>query len=260
MKYVQRFFLSGTLLALFFTGMGSLWAKIGLGFGPFKKPIELQTRQPAAVRLANTSLFFEGASTNKEYFPVQDSLLVTLGTELISHEKTLVVKDKRSEAAWAFAANITGYSVSPPGRRTEQSGGTTATYVVWNGSLNVAYRVIDQQGTVYDAANVDYNYNQSFEQSVTGDKSRFDLGGLKDRWSRPKKKSSEVVPGTPEDVKQILIKEVVRQIASKLGNTTQGVDVLVAGGQEDLDHAAEFMKNGLWSRSLDTLQKVPAFP
>jgi tetratricopeptide (TPR) repeat protein len=263
MKFVQRLSLGLALLGLTITGEEPLFAKVGFGLGPFKKPIELQARQPAAVRLANTSVYFEGASTNKEYFPVQDSLLVTLGTELISNEKSLVLKDKQSDAQWTFAANITGYSVSPPGTRSERSGNDTITYTVWNGSLNVAYRVIDQHGTVYDAANVDYNYNKAFQQSATGDKkTTLDVKTITDVFGphRPRK-PTEVVPGTPEDVKQILIKEVVKQIAAKLGNTTQTIeDVQVAGGEENLNHAAEFMKNGLWARALESLQKAPTFP
>ena len=60
------------------------------GFGTIrKKKITLQVRQPALVRLANTSIAFTGRSTNPEYLPVQESLLAILSTELLSNEKTL---------------------------------------------------------------------------------------------------------------------------------------------------------------------------
>ena len=62
------------------------------GFGTIrKKKITLQVRQPALVRLANTSIAFTGRSTNPEYLPVQESLLAIYSTELLSNVKTLQV-------------------------------------------------------------------------------------------------------------------------------------------------------------------------
>ncbi len=131
------------------------------GFGRLRrKNLELKTRQPALVRLANTSIAFKGTYTNQEYAPVLNSLLTTLGTELISNEKSLLVKEKPAEASWALGMSVTGFSVSPPQRRTEGSGNATMTYIRWNGSLNVAYQVLDNSGRVYDAGNVSSDYNK----------------------------------------------------------------------------------------------------
>jgi hypothetical protein len=53
------------------------------GFGSLhKRKIDLSIRQPAAVRLANTSFAVTGSSTNPAYVPVQESLTATLETEL----------------------------------------------------------------------------------------------------------------------------------------------------------------------------------
>ncbi len=71
---------------------------------------------------------------------------------------------------------------------------------------------------------------------------------------------SEKVPSTEEDVKQELIRDVVVQIASKLGNTTRSIEVQVATGDSHLDRAGEFFDQQLWSRGLDELEKTPAFP
>src|SRR5450432_1659473 len=83
----------------------------GPGFGTLRrKYIELKTRQPASVRLFNTSIAFTGRSTNRDYTPVQESLLATLETELVSNEKTLVKKNSPHEAEWTLSLKVTGFS------------------------------------------------------------------------------------------------------------------------------------------------------
>lgn len=232
---------------------GLLSAKIGFGVLR-QKGIELRTRQPAVVRLANTTIAFSGASTNRQYVPIQASLMVTLSTELISNEKTLVVRNKASEAEWTLSVEITGFALPPPGSRTENVGKNAVTYTSWNGSLDVAYQVLDRNGRVHDAGNVSGRYNREFSSQGANNV----LTGIRSFGRHSTHK--DLPPATQEDVKQALIKDVVVQIASKLGNTTQTVDVKAASGEEHLDRAVEFMSNSLWSRALDELQKSPAFP
>jgi hypothetical protein len=68
------------------------------GFGGLagmrKKILDLKTRQPALVRLSNTSIAFKNAFTNPEYAPVVLSLATALGTELVGNERTLMEKGK----------------------------------------------------------------------------------------------------------------------------------------------------------------------
>ena len=230
------------------------------GFGTLrKKTLELNIRQPARVRLANTSIAFRGSASNPEYGHVVASLLATLGTELVANEKTLIEKDKPADATWVLGVMVTGYSMSPPRQHTEGSGNTAMTYTRWNGSLNVAYQVIDHFGRVHDAGNVSSTYDKEFPSSAMGSS-----GGRATSWipmlGKKGSSSKERIPSTVEDVKQDLIKDVVVQIAAKLGNTTQAVEVQVATGDTNLDRAAEFMTQHLWSRAVDELEKTPAFP
>lgn len=231
----------------------------GPGFGTIRrKYIELKTRQPASVRLFNTTIAFVGSSTNKEYTPVQDSLLATLETELVSNEKTLVKKNTPHDAEWTFNLKVTGFSIGAPQHRTETSGKNSTTYTRWTGSLNAAYQVLDRTGHVHDANNVSYAYNKEF---TTGGGGGF---SMKIPTSIPKlgKKPGQpqTVPQNPEDVKQLMIKDVVQQIATELGNTTKSLQVEVAVGDEHLNRAADFMDKQLWSRALDELEKTPAYP
>jgi hypothetical protein len=238
-------------LILTFAG-SALLASAGPGFGTIKKrSITLQVRQPASVRLAHTSIGFKGSSTNPEYAAVQGSLLATLETELVSNEKTLVKKENPAEAEWILELKVTGFSTPPPQTRSQVSGGTTLTSVTWNGSLNASYQVLDHSGHVHDANNVSYNYNK---EADSGTKSIFSLPKI------GKKSQEGTVPHSPEDVKQILLHEVVRQIASNLGNTSHPVEAQVAGGEDHMNRAAVFLDQRLWQRALDELQGMTPFP
>jgi hypothetical protein len=249
---IKWFLLPAGLLVL-----GSV-AFAGPGFGTLrKKGVELKVREPAAVRLANTSIAFVGSSSNREYTPVQESLLATLSTELLKNEKSLS-RAPQSEAQWIFQAEVTGYEVSQPQQRSEVVGSTTTRYVQWNGSLNVAYQVLDRSGHVHDAGNVSKNYNKEFQEGVSGGKSLFGIGTPSLGRSH-KDSSKERIPATTEDLKQILIGEVVSDIASNLGNTSRAILVQVAGGDTNLDRAADFMQQDLWSRALEQLENTPAF-
>ncbi|MBV9265912.1 MAG: hypothetical protein JO061_07075 [Acidobacteriaceae bacterium] len=131
------------------------------------------------------------------------------------------------------------------------------TYVQWTGSLNAAYQVLDHVGRVHDASNVASTYNKDFPLGTTTSNSRWQIPGMPHRNSTSKQ---ERIPNSPEDVKQILIHDVVEQIAAKLGNTTKAVEVQIATGDSHLDRAAEFMDQRLWSRAVDELEKTPPFP
>lgn len=247
-------------LVLAFGGSALLvWA--GPGFGTIrKKTISLQVRQPAMVRLAHTTIAFKGSSTNREYAAVEGSLLATLETELVSNERTLVKKENPADAEWIFDLKVTGFSTPPSQSRTQTAGASTTTTVVWNGSLNAAYQVLDHAGRVHDANNVTFNYNKEFDANqVSSSKSKFGIPRIPVIGAK-KPREGETVPHSPEDVKQILLHEVVHQIASNLGNTSHPVDALVAEGEDHMNRAAVFMEQRLWQRALDELQGMSAFP
>jgi len=217
-----------------------------------KKKLTLQVRQPALVRLAQTTIAFKGSSTNPEYVPVQGSLLATLETELISNERTLVKKDDPGNAEWVFDLKVTGFAAPPGQVRSQTIGNSTTTSVAWTGSINAAYQILDHSGRVRDASNVSFNYNRDFDQG-SGSKSWIPILGKKPH-------PNETIPHTAEDLKQILLHEIVRQIAANLGNTTQPVEVQVATGEDHLSRSATFMEQHLWQRAIDELQGATPFP
>ena len=249
---LRRFAFGGGLIAAL---AGTLLGDPGFG-SLHKRKIDLSIRQPAAVRLANTSFAVTGSFANQAYLPVQESLTATLETELLGNEHTLVKKPP-VEAEWVLGLRVTGYALPPPQQRADNVGKNAVTYNHWNGSLHVSYQVLDRAGRVHDAGNVEYNYDKEFPAGAKSGSNVFQkipVPGVK------KQPGQSEVPQTVEDVKQILIQEVVKQIAAKLGNTKQTLEVQVAGGDDHLNRAADFMEKRLWSRALDELQKMPEYP
>jgi tetratricopeptide (TPR) repeat protein len=246
---------SRVVLALAVAVFGAQAPLLGApGFGTLrKKVIQLQVRRPAVVRLANTSIAFRGKVANPEYAPVLASLEATLETQLVSNERTLVKKPVDA-AEWVLELTVTGFSIPPSKQTTSGSGNTAVTNVIWSGSLTVAYQVLDKKGTVHDADNVRSAYDREFPASGQSGNSRFGIPGLGSAT-----KPGEVVPHSADDVKQILLQQLVAQISSNLGNTVQGVEARLAGGETHLDRAATFMEQKLWARSIEELEKTPAF-
>lgn len=250
---------SFSLLKAVFAGViaGQLVATAGPGFSLIKrKTIDLEVRKPALVRLANTSLAFTGNVSNPEYHPVLESLLTMLATEIVKHEKSLVVKASPKEAEWTLFMNVTGYSATSPQKGTQRSGNTTTVTDHWTGSLNVAYRVLDQKGRVHDADNVSVNYEKTSVEGASKGTNVFT--GMTKRI--PGMHSTDAAPQSVEDLKQILIKKVLNEVGAKLGNTSVSLPVKVATGEDHLNRAETFMSQRLWSRALQELESATPFP
>ena len=242
---------AGTLI---FAILGAQVAVDGAGFGLRKRKISLQVRRPAAVRLANTTVAFVGSATNKEYQSVLGSLEQSLEAELVGNERTLVRRPTPADAAWLIKLVVTGYSAPVSKQRTESSR-NTVTSVRWTGALQVAYQVTDPRGRAHDAGNVESRFDRDFNALTTSS-----VGKVLPSFLGGSKGESTAAPSNAEDVKQAMVKDVVGQIATQLGNTSQALEVQVAGGEPFLERSGDFFENRLWSRGLEELEKAAPLP
>jgi hypothetical protein len=225
------------------------------GFGTFRKRVmDLRMRKPALVRLANTSIAFKGNASDAQYRDALASLVATLETELISNERTLV-KRPEGQAEWTLAMTITGFQIPPATTRTERVGNTSQTLRRWTGTMNVAYQVVDLKGRVHDADNVAASFDKEVDANASAGQT---IGNIRIPGLGGGRKETPD-PRTQEDVKQILIRDVVLQIASNLGNTVQAIEVQIAGGDAALDRAGDFMSKQLWARAVEELEKLPPY-
>jgi hypothetical protein len=120
--------------------------------------------------------------------------------------------------------------------------------------LNVAYQVVDKAGRVHDADNVMDEYDKEFQvNQQTG----FTIPGVKIPVVGQAPATGE--PRTAEDVRQILVTNVVNRIAAQLGTTVETVPAQIAVGEDRLDRSATFIEQRLWARAIEELEKIPAF-
>ena len=228
------------------------------GFGLLrKKKVDLQVRRPAVVRLANASLAVRGKATDSRYQPMVSGLETSLETELVGNEKTLT-KKAPAEADWVLDLTVTGYSAPTMQRHTQQvKNARPITFNRWTASLNVAYQVVDKTGRVHDADNVMDQFDQEYQAAAEQPSSGFRLPTLPIPGQNKQPTTSE--PSNPDEVRQILIRNVVNRIAAQLGNTVEKVEAQLAGGDDMLDRAATFMEQRLWQRAVEELEKAPAY-
>lgn len=251
----RRSFAFGIVLVGIFIGEPSLWA--GPGFSALhRKTINLEVRKPALVRLADTSIAFTGKASNPEYQSVLQSLLTTIATELVKHENSLVAKPDPKQAEWTLYMQVTGYSAHDPQKSAQRAGDNIAVTDHWTGSLNVAYQVLDRNGRVHDADNITAKYENTAVEGVSRGRTAF---GVPIRVPGMKR-GREAAPQSVEDLKQLLVHRVSEDIASKLGNSSVGVSVKVATGEDHLNRAVTFMEQRLWARALQELESANAFP
>jgi hypothetical protein len=248
----RRLAVVGLLFGVLIAAETSLFADPGFGLLK-KRKVTLQVRRPAPVRLANTSLAFRTDVANAQYRPVSAPLAATLETELISNERTLT---KKTPADWTIQLMVTGFSVPQPKTRVQPVKNNAAlTFARWTGSLKVAYQVVDGGGRVHAADNVAASYDREFQTNAPGG------GGLKIPIPFVGgSTTNEAAPTSADDVMQALIKDVVQQVSVNLGNTVQPIEAQVAGGDDRLDRAADFMEQRLWARAIEELEKTPPFP
>lgn len=232
----------------------AVWSTVvwgAVGFGTIRKrAITLQTRQPATVRLSNTTIALKASAADGLDAAVGRSLLSTLETALVSNDKTLVVKANPAEAEWVLDLKVTGYTAPPPER--SQSG--KVSNLVWSGALNATYQLIDRGGRVLDADNLTEAYKREVNDGAA---SALKIPGLTSI-GRPKN-ADPTTPRSSEDVKQAMIRDLTRKIAADLGVVTLPIQAPVPLGESHLEHAADLMEKQLWSRALEELETMSPF-
>ncbi|MFN0166438.1 MAG: hypothetical protein ACKV22_08405 [Bryobacteraceae bacterium] len=216
------------------------------GFGGLtKKKIGVERRQPAMIRLTNVAFYVVADSGNPMYQLAEKSLVAIAEAELLQNDRTLRIE--RQNYDWRVLLTITNLSVVDPNRMQR---GNQAWYG-YSGSMNVAYRVLDKRGKQHDAGNIASRLEGELPESTSG----FNLKSLP---GVPKKQKAQKVPRTRDDVQQMVIEDVVRQIAAKLGNTSESLEVYLAKDGR-METANRFMEKKLWSKAQEELEAMSPY-
>jgi hypothetical protein len=231
------------------------------GFGSSKKKITLHRKLPPVARLGGSTIKVEVAAKGFQG-DVATDLQRMLETELLKDDLRLRTADKGADNV--IICSITEYSQPAPitstqanyvpGSKKQQ----TDTLTRYTGTLSVAYQAKDgHSGRVHDSANVTAKYDDEFGNMGSTHKS---IGStFSSQWDKLKHgKTAEDAPPTSADVRGHLLTDAVQQIASRLVNTREPVDVFLARGK--LDDANKQAEAGLWTRYRETLETMAPFP
>ena len=133
-------------------------------------------------------------------------------------------------------------------------------YYKVTGSVSVTYQAKDGQARVLDSDGITANYSQEFEagtNQATGESLGAKVTNPFKRLAGKKTDESYGAP-SPIELRQLLLSRAASQIASRLVNTDETLDVPLARGK--LDEANNLAEKGLWERYLETLETMTPLP
>ena len=231
------------------------------GFGSSKKKITLHRKLPPTAHLNGSTINVQVTGNNVQTDTATD-LRNMLEAELLKNDHRLRSEDKHPDSV--IVCNITEYV--PPTAQTS----TQTTYVPgskkpgqetvtrYSGILKIAYTARDaHSGRTLDSANITAKYDDEFNQYGSTNKGITE--NLSSGWNKLKHgKLTADKPPTAGELRDVLFSDAVSQIASRLVNTDEPVEVLLARGK--LDDADKLAEAGLWTRNLEALETMTPFP
>jgi hypothetical protein len=235
------------------------------GFGVAKDSVTLHRKLPAIFHLTGTAVSVKATGTSASTKPLADQLGTLLETALQHNDSRITIESKGAQTV--ITCTITSYSVPKIQTLTRENTsltkkGTQSTgqqYKKVTGSITAAYKARDAKtGKTLDAATVEAKVNEDYDAGGGKTKSVAEtvnpkriIGSLKHH------EAEEAIPASVEDVNQILLRQLVLRIASRVVNTDETVPVLLAKGK--LSEASKLGASGLWPRMLEATEAVPPF-
>jgi hypothetical protein len=204
---------------------------------------------------------------------VTNALQSTLESQLISNDSRLRTDKDHPDAV--ISCRITAYSQPPAQRVSESSlsvnkkGGplTNEAMMELIGNLTVSFQAQDVRsrksiGGDTVTAKFDREYpleNPAAKPSMMGSILNAHVPKIPGNRAIPGGHNNEDRQPTPEELRTKLINDAALQIASRLVNTSETVDVLLARGGA-LDQANTLIDQKLWTRALEALETMPPLP
>jgi hypothetical protein len=231
------------------------------GFGTSKKKITLHRKLPPTAHLDGSTISVQVTGHNLQT-DVATDLRNMIEAELLKNDHRLRAEDKHPDSI--IVASITEYG--PPTAQTS----THTTYVPgskkqgqevdtrYSGILKLAYTAKDaHSGRTLDSANITAKYDDEFNQYGSTNKGITE--NLSSGWNKLKHgKLTADKPPTAGEMRDEMFSDAVSQIAARLVNTDEPVEVLLARGK--LDDANKLAEAALWTRNLEALETMTPFP
>lgn len=236
-----------------------------------------QRKKVALVRKLPPTGHIEGNSIRVDVTgaapDVTNAFQSTLESLLISNDARLRTEKDHPEAV--ISCRITSYSQPPAQRVSESSlslnkkGGplTNEAMMELMGNLTVSFQAQEvRTHKSIGGDTVTAKFDREFPLQNPAAKPSM-MGSILNAHV-PKIPGSKAIPGghdsedrqpTPDELRSKLINDAALQIASRLVNTSETVDVMLARGGA-LDQANTLMEQKLWTRALESLETMPPFP
>jgi hypothetical protein len=236
------------------------------GFGLTKKTVKLERKMPASVRLPGPNFDVQVTAHDANSADSARMLSDLLTTELQKYDKKLQVKTTSPDET--VHCTILTFQIPPPVTYTRnemvfQKGKSMQQPVLYykvTGTVNVAYQAKDGQSRVLDSDSVAANYAQEFQagtNQATGESFQSKVTSPFKRLAGKKTDETYGAP-TPLELRQLLLSRAASQIASRLVNTDETLDIPLARGK--MDEANNLAEKGLWERYLETLETMMPLP
>jgi hypothetical protein len=232
------------------------------GFGLNKKTVKLQRKMPASVHLPGPGFDVQVNAHDSGNADSARMLSDLLTNELQKYDKKLQVKATSPDEV--IHCTIMTFQIPPPvaytrnevvlqkGRSVEQP----VQYYKVTGAVSITYQAKDGQARVLDSDGVTANYSQEFQagtNQATGESLEAKVTNPFKRLAGKKTDETYGAP-SPIELRQLLLSRAASQIASRLVNTDETLDIPLARGK--LDEANNLAEKGLWSRYLETLETM----
>ncbi|HZD31352.1 MAG TPA: hypothetical protein VE779_06800, partial [Candidatus Angelobacter sp.] len=231
------------------------------GFGSAKTKITLHRKLPPVAHLNGAGISVQVTGHTMQTADAAD-LRNMVEAELLKDDHRLRSEDRSPDSI--IVCTITEYV--PPTAQTA----THSTYVVgskkpqqeqvtrYSGILKLAYVAKDaHSGRTLDSNNITSKYDDEFNQY--GSTSKGISESLSTGWNKLKHgKFTPDKPPTAGELRDVLFSDAVSQIAARLVNTDEPVEVLLARGK--LDDANKLAEADLWTRNLENLETMTPFP
>jgi hypothetical protein len=232
------------------------------GFGLTKKTVKLQRKMPATVHLPGPGMSVVVTAHDTANADAAHMLSDLLTTELQKYDKKLQIKETSPDET--IRCTVMTFQIPPPTPYTRnevvmQKGHNLEEprqFYKVTGSVSVMYLAKDSQGRILDSDGITADYSQEFEagtNQATGESLQSKVTSPFKRLAG-KKTDETYGPPNPIELRQLLLSRAASQIASRVVNTDETLDVPLARGK--LDGANNLAEKGLWQRYLETLETM----
>jgi hypothetical protein len=241
------------------------------GFGMSKTQVTLRRKLPSVIHLTSTTISVRGAARTPQQNEAAQLIGGLLQTELVKDDHTLTVDNNSPNVK----INLTITNLETPQRQTftrdetdmQKNGKPVVvkkTVYRYIGSISVDMTATDKSGRTLDAGNFTSKYSREFESGNSGgvvggattgvDATKNTFGIVKRKLKPGSTDDSSDAPPTQNEVQQRLVEDIVSQIAPRMVNTDEKLEISLARGK--LDDADKLATGGLWNRDLETLETM----